>query len=289
MPLHKNVVLLGGDRREVELYRRWREQGMKVKMAGFEHCPEVAKADIFTESDLQDAAVLIAPLTGIKENGTVSAIYADEALSVIPIIKRSPRQSIVLAGSVAPAVQAHLQGRELIITGDDAELALLNAVPTAEGAIQKAMELSDLTLHGSCCLVIGLGRCGRVLAGKLQGLGAKVTAVVRRPETAALAETMALDAVFPAQLDRIVCRAEFVFNTVPAPVLHAALIARMLPEAVVLDLAAAPGGTDFQAAENLGIKAVLLPGLPGKRAPRSAARILERVYGRILNEVGEKR
>ena len=165
---------------------------------------------------------------------------------------------------MAPAVQAHLQGRELIITGDDAELALLNAVPTAEGAIQKAMELSDLTLHGSCCLVIGLGRCGRVLAGKLQGLGAKVTAVVRRPETAALAETMALDAVFPAQLDRIVCRAEFVFNTVPAPVLHAALIAGMLPEAVVLDLAAAPGGTDFQAAENLGIKAVLLPGLPGR-------------------------
>ena len=67
MPLHENVVLLGGDRREVELYRRWREQGMKVKMAGFEHCPEVAKADIFTESDLQDAAVLIAPFPGSRK------------------------------------------------------------------------------------------------------------------------------------------------------------------------------------------------------------------------------
>ena len=291
LPLHKkNVVLIGGDRREVELYLRWREQGIKVKMAGFDHCPEVSKTDLFKENDLQHTAVLIAPLSGIKENGTVVASFTNKALPVIPLIQQSPPQSAILAGSVAPAARVQLQGRELIITGDDAELAVLNAVPTAEGAIQKAMELSDLTLHGSSCIVIGLGRCGSVLAGRLQGLGARVTAVVRRPETAALAETMGMDAIFPEQLGDSVRRAEFIFNTVPAPLLHAAVLRNMLPDAVLLDLASSPGGTDFQAAERLGLKAVLLPGLPGKRAPRSAARILERVYARIIreNKVGEQ-
>jgi dipicolinate synthase subunit A len=37
----------------------------------------------------------------------------------------------------------------------------------------------------------------------------------------------------------------------------------------VLDLASTPGGTDFDAAEELGIDAVLAPGLGG-RAPKTA-------------------
>ena len=68
---------------------------------------------------------------------------------------------ILLAGSVAAPLKEELvQKTRLVITGDDEELALLNAIPTAEGAIQKAMELSMVTLHGSNALIFGLGRCG---------------------------------------------------------------------------------------------------------------------------------
>lgn len=43
------------------------------------------------------------------------------------------------------------------------ELAIHNAVPTAEGAIQLAMEETPITLYGSRCLVTGFGRVARAL------------------------------------------------------------------------------------------------------------------------------
>lgn len=51
---------------------------------------------------------------------------------------------------------------------------IMNAVPTAEGAIQIAMEQTDVTLHGLPVLVIGHGRIGSLLARRLAALGAKV-------------------------------------------------------------------------------------------------------------------
>ncbi len=46
---------------------------------------------------------------------------------------------------------------------DRDDVAILNSIPTAEGIIQRAMELSDITIHGSQALVLGMGRCGITL------------------------------------------------------------------------------------------------------------------------------
>ena len=54
-------------------------------------------------------------------------------------------------------------------------------MPTAEGAIQLAMEELPITLHGARVLVIGYGRLGRVLADRLAGLKARVSVAVCRP------------------------------------------------------------------------------------------------------------
>ena len=48
----------------------------------------------------------------------------------------------------------------------------------------------------------------------------------------------------------------------------------MRSDTLILDMASEPGGVDYKAAEELGITAVLLPGLPGKYAPASSAEIL---------------
>ena len=52
-------------------------------------------------------------------------------------------------------------------------------MPTAEGAIQLAMEELPITLHGARVLVIGYGRLGRVLADRLAGLKARVSVAAR--------------------------------------------------------------------------------------------------------------
>ena len=51
------------------------------------------------------------------------------------------------------------------------ELAVANAVPTAEGAVQLAMEHLPITIHGARVLVVGFGRVGRTTAQRFQALG----------------------------------------------------------------------------------------------------------------------
>lgn len=280
----KKIIFIGGDRREIELYRLWRDEGLLIKVIGFENSPLIDHAEA---DDLALANVVITPLSGITTAGTVTAAFASESpLPALRYLGAPEGKYLLLSGSVAPEVMNALPDRaQLVLTADDPELALLNAVPTAEGAIQKAIELSEITLHNSRVLVIGLGRCGLVLARMLQGIGANVTAVVRRNETAALAFTMGIKSVYQSELSAAINEMDFIYNTAPAPVLNAAVLKKVKAEALILDLASAPGGTDFKSADALGIKALLLPGLPGKVAPRTAARILSQVYRRLIVEL----
>ena len=52
---------------------------------------------------------------------------------------------------------------------------IANAVPTAEGAVQLAMEELPITLHGARVLVVGFGRVGKLTAHRFRALGARVS------------------------------------------------------------------------------------------------------------------
>lgn len=92
---------------------------------------------------------------------------------------------LVLAGMADPGLKALAQehGVCLLDYFTREELAVANAVPTAEGAIQIAMEQLPITLHGAQVLVLGFGRIGQATALRLAALGAEVTvaAVAGKP------------------------------------------------------------------------------------------------------------
>ncbi|HHX87087.1 MAG TPA: dipicolinate synthase subunit DpsA [Firmicutes bacterium] len=277
------IVIIGGDRREIELYRIWNRRGLKVKLLGFELFPRISPTERAGPEDLNRASVLILPLPGLKEDGTVPACFTKEPLKIEMFINRICPQVLILAGAVPASLLPVFAGHgKLVLTAGDQELVVLNSIPTAEGAIQKAMEISEITIHGSRALVLGLGRCGAALARALQGLGAEVTALVRRWESRAVAISFGYKVVFIDRLEDAVAKADFIFNTVPAPLLTAPLLKKANKEAIILDLASSPGGTDFGAAAELELTAVLLPGLPGRVAPKSSGKFLAEVYQRII-------
>ena len=80
---------------------------------------------------------------------------------------------------------------------------------------------------------------------------------------------------------------DLVFNTVPALILHREALEEMKPSCVVIDLASEPGGIDFAAGENCGLKMVWARGLPGKVAPRTAAETIRDAVYHIWEERGE--
>lgn len=150
------------------------------------------------------------------------------------------------------------------------EIAIQNAVATAEGAICNAIQLCSFNLQGSCALVIGFGKCGEVLADKLAGLKCHVSVSTRSPIAKARA------ASYGYSLFEKACypKCNLIFNTAPAPVITPEIIDCLQKDTVIIDIASRPGGTDFNYCIKKGITARHCPGLPGKFSPKTSAEIL---------------
>ena len=164
------------------------------------------------------------------------------------------------------------------------DVAILNSIPTAEGAVKMAIENTDFTIHGSTCMVLGLGRTGLTLVRTLQGLGAKVLAGVLLPEQFARAAEMGASPFYTRDLLDYAGNIDLLFNTIPTMIVTAQMIAGLPSRAVIIDLASKPGGTDFHFAEKRGLKAILAPGLPGIVAPVTAGRIIADCVIQLIRE-----
>ena len=199
----------------------------------------------------------------------------------------SPGQ-MVCGGRVDPVTAALAAERGLTVLDyfDREELAVANAVPTAEGAVQIALEQLPVTLHGARVLVVGFGRVGRATAHRMAALGAKVTVAARRYESLAWAQAMGYGAEKTGQLAGWLCGYDLVVNTVPALVLGEAELADLKPDCLVLDLASKPGGVDLEAAGRLGRTVIWALSLPGKVAPVTAGAAIKNTIYNMLHELG---
>jgi len=283
-----NILIIGGDRREIELYLHMKKIGANVYLYGFEKYPYLKGVTITSNlmESIKVAHVIITPLMGIEASGEVYAPFSKERIFINDpqIISSIKPQSLFIAGHICPPFKDILVQNNVYVceTRDMDEISIPNAIPTAEGAIQVAMANTDFTIHNSECFVLGFGRCGTILAKTLQALGAEVTVAVSRKEVLAWIEAFKMN---PLQLDRLaeeVYRADIIFNTIPAPVLNAEVLYRTNKSTLIVDIATHPSGVDFILAERLNIKAISLPGLPGKVAPKTAAKILCKVYPDLI-------
>ncbi len=282
-----NLAFLGGDARETAAVGAMIDAGARVRCFGVP--VEGLRREAVRASSPEEAASgangLIMPLSGTDAEGHVriatSPITVDSTL-----LANMAAGGVVFSGQVSAALRracASLNLR-LVDTGEDDELAILNSIPSAEGAVLMAMQATPITIHNSHCLVAGMGRTGMTLARLLLAMGAKVWAVARKGRDRARAFEMGAVAVDIADIADCIPQIDIVFNTVPAPALliDRSLILAMKPSAAIIDLASSPGGVDFAAASERGIAAQLAPGLPGKVAPTTAGAMLSKVLPQIV-------
>ena len=161
-----------------------------------------------------------------------------------------------------------------------------NAVPTAEGALQLAMEHLPITIHGSRVLVLGFGRVGRLTAQRFQALGARVSAAARRYDQLSWAQAMGLGAEHLEQMGGWLCGYDLVVNTIPARILNRRELCELKPDCLILDLASKPGGVDLEAAGDLGLTVIWALSLPGKTAPVTAGKAIRDTIYNMLREAG---
>lgn len=194
----------------------------------------------------------------------------------------------VFAGLMAPGARSTIQrtGGVPVDYYTRSELASLNAVPTAEGCLCLLMQMRTRTLWESPVLVLGFGRVGQAVARRLAALGARVTVAARNADQRAGARCCGCHAAPLTALERLLPGFDALVNTIPALVLPAELLARLPRGAVIIDLASAPGGVDFDAAQAMGLQAKLASGLPGRCAPDTAGELIAQTILTILHEQG---
>ncbi len=281
-----NLWVVGGDQRQRALARLLREDGHTVHIAGLE-CEGLATEPLGPGLALAHCVIL--PLPVIRTAGILHTPLSRGPLALSDLLDRLEPGQILCGGLVPQALWSEGARRGLRVFDYYAreECMVANAVPTAEGAVQLAMEELPFTLHSARVLVLGFGRVGKLTAHRMRAMGAKVTVAASRYEDLAWAAAYHYESI---RLERLSCELggfQLVVNTIPAQVLDSRRLDWVNPETVLLDLASAPGGVDREKAEALGLRVLHAPGLPGRTAPVTAAMAIRDAVYHILWELEE--
>lgn len=283
-------AVIGGDRRAALLCRLLAGDGHRVHSYALEHAelpPEVQRAGCL-QGCLYGADVAVLP-TPAEKSGLLNAPYAAAPCPMETLMETLWPGQLLCAGLLSEerrraAVRAGVKVRDFMRTPD---FVTANAAVTAEGAVGLLLQESERTLLGSRALVCGWGRIGRVLSLRLRALGAQVTVAARDSAQRAEARALGCEARDYRELATVLPGCDFVVNTVPARVLPDALLCCAPEGSLLLELASTPGGFDRTTAENLGLRVVAAPGLPGRSAPHTAAALMREAIYDYLEEEGE--
>lgn len=155
----------------------------------------------------------------------------------------------------------------------DELVALENARITAQATIAEIMKYSQYEICGQKIVVTGYGRCGKKLANMLSSMGAKVTVLARSAKSRKQAKADGHNAVDFSYGAEEAYGTHIFVNTVPALVMQEKIFREMHSDAVVIDIASAPGGCDLKAAKEYGIPVIPALSLPAKYVTKSGAGI----------------
>lgn len=268
MRLIHTIAVLGGDARQRYLAELLLDSGFTVQTFAVPGLPDTASS---AAEAAKDADAVCLPTPAVRA-GSITGLKTLTPAQLLSFLK----EGTVVYGGGLGAFRTLLQKTRTPHYDflQNPALTLENAVLTAEGAVLLALQAMPEALQNSNVLVTGFGRIGKSLAGKLRALGANVTLATRRPEQFSTIEKLSCTpdetGVYHEPLSQYAC----VFNTVPAPVFSAGQLNTLSPDCVYIELASSPGGIAPDA-EKPG-QYVPAPGLPGKTAPKTAAKLLFR-------------
>ena len=289
--MNYNFLIVGGDKRISILAKELLKDGNNVytfanKVEDIEEIEKIADIKKYA----YDIVISSMPLT--KDNKNVYTPLSDKRVG-LEELKEISAGKILIAGKI-PSDFDEFQDKNIILNNSESSnnqkiqprikcfdilkdevTTILNTIPTAEGAIQIAMEETDYTLSGMKVLVIGFGRVGKTLANMLRNWGLEVYCEARKETDLAWIKAYGYKPVPLEKMKNNLCKMDIIFNTVPFQILDKSTLILLNRNTLIIDLASAPGGVDYEVAKKLGIKAILASALPGKVAPNTAAEYLK--------------
>ncbi|MDR2889540.1 MAG: hypothetical protein LBV33_06855 [Lachnospiraceae bacterium] len=287
-----DFAILGGDMRQNYLANYLNGMGHRVTCLWTPTFPSLSSS-VRTCTSLTEAigrhSIVVGPVPFSRDGITLNG-DDDNILPLTVLYSLLDKNQILFGGNFSPAVLTACfdQAVKCFDLMSSEAYVMTNALITAEGMVAEIINNTPFVLDDAPILILGFGRCGNPLAGKLKALGCRVSVCEPDPEKRKNAVILGCSAFTPAELKNALSINYFkiVVNTVPSPILDSELIGRLSPDTFLFDLSSPPGGIDFETARKCLLPVFHCLGLPGKTAPRSAGEaigktileLLERMY-----------
>lgn len=278
-----DYAVIGGDMRQVYLAQ---ELALDADVCHYALCT-LSEQFGSLEEICKISSCVICPIPfsrdGVYINHCKNQFVYEEALSIDRLLSNLQEEQFFFAGCIPEYFNkaATEKGVQVVDLMQDSSLAFFNSIATAEGAVCEAIKRSPVNLNQSSCAVLGYGKCGRTILQYLHGMFCHVYVASDQEEERAQAAIIADRTGSLKAFGKCVEEFDFIFNTIPSIVINSELLKKLKNTTAIIDIASAPGGVDYTAAQKMGVNATFCPGLPGKYAPYSSAKAIKETIRRI--------
>ena len=287
----KKICLVGGDHRQIYTAKELLKNNYNVSFFGLNDVNNVLDGKIkespSLEMAIKGALAVVLPLPVTTDNIRIFCPLSERDIKLSEVVKCLHKDQIVAGGKI-PAVLKELVNNakcKCFDYNESESFCIKNAIPTAEGALSVTMNELKTTVFGTKCAILGYGRIAKVLSKTLCSLGAQVTIFARNASAISWAECSGCKAYNINKLENKIASSKVIFNTIPSVILTKNILDKIEKDAVIIDLASAPGGVDSEYAKKIGRKVIYALSLPGKVAPATAGKIVtETVLSYIQGE-----
>lgn len=282
----KNIAVVGGDLRIVKLVGMLEKENYSVKTYGLEKSTEILNKANSLEECIKDADIVIGPLPLSSNGENINTPFSDEKVTINNLLNNLEGKTFI-AGSIKQDVYDRANEKNIVLLDiiKREELAVLNAISTAEGALEIAIKETPKNIHGNNVLVLGFGRIGKVLSKMLDGIGAHVACEARKATDLAWIKAYGYEPINLTDLKKEINKFDIIINTIPYVVLDKNMLLEVKKDALIIDLASNPGGIDKIAVKELGIKFNWALSLPGKVSPITSAEFMKETLLNMFKEI----
>lgn len=286
-----DFAVVGGDRRFFYLAQFLKNKKFKVigfNLFNFEN--EICEFEVATslQEALMSAKNWVLPIPVSRDGIFLNVEKKVSAkLKISEILSLARKEVGVFGGAFSNCLHANFKKRVKFIYDylESESFAVFNAGLTAQAAIAQAVLKSSFNFNSSCCLVLGFGRCGKLLALELKKLCFKVVVCTRNEIQLAWARALGFEAFNlaclgsgkPTNLKQF----NLIFNTIPKKILSGSILDSLNEEVFIFDIT--PNGIDSKELEKKSINFFVSLQIPGKFKPKPSAEYLSNLVVEFLN------
>ena len=272
----RSVLIAGGDYRQTYIAGYFIKYFDKIYTIGFNQTLSFDKVTFLEDiTELNDSIdVLVLPPVTTNDGKTVNTPFYNKNLYINDVLKHLAPNALIFGGNISESLFKELCENNYTVTDyfKNEKLILANTIPTAEGALQIALEETPYVLRNAKTAVLGFGRVGRETAKLFKSVGAEVSVFDRKESKRNAAEKIGLDA-YDFGADELYS-SSIIINTVPALVVSKEVLKKISANTLIIDLASKPGGVDLKYARIKGMNVIWALSLPGKVAPVTSGEII---------------